>query len=142
MKLKNILIMTGIIAGVAAMVGGCGDDFLETPVQGSMSQDVLSASQEGVEASLISTYKMLNGFTNTVGNTWGAAPSNYIFNSASDDVHKGSEPSDNPDGYYEVAIYQWSPGFLVFTHKFQALYEGIRRANNTIQLHKKGLRRL
>jgi hypothetical protein len=134
MKLKNILIMTGIIAGVAAMVGGCGDDFLETPVQGAMSQDVLSNSQEGVEASLISTYKMLNGFTNTVGNTWGAAPSNYIFNSASDDVHKGSEPSDNPDGYYEVAIYQWQPGFLVFTHKFQALYEGIRRANNTIQL--------
>jgi len=126
--------MTGVVAAMSGLVGGCASDFLDTPVQNALSPDQLAATQSGVEASLISTYKMLNGFTNTVGNTWGSAPSNYIFNSASDDQHKGSEPSDNPDGYFEVSIYQWSPGFLVFTHKFQAVYEGIRRANNTIQL--------
>jgi starch-binding outer membrane protein, SusD/RagB family len=134
MKLKNILMTSAVIAVMVATVGGCSDSFLDTPVQNAISSDILSASQSGVEASLISTYKMLNGFTNTVGNTWGSAPSNYIFNSASDDVHKGSEPSDNPDGYHQVALYQWSPGYLVFTHKFQAVYEGIRRANNTVQL--------
>jgi starch-binding outer membrane protein, SusD/RagB family len=134
MKLKSILLMAGLTASIAGMVGGCGEDFLDTPVQNALSQEVLSSTPAGVEASLISTYKMLNGFTNTVGNTWGAAPSNYMFNSVTDDQHKGSEPSDNPDGYYEVGAYQWSPGFLVFAHKFQALYEGIRRSNNTIQL--------
>jgi starch-binding outer membrane protein, SusD/RagB family len=134
MKLKNYLMTFTVIAALSAMVGGCGDDFLDQPVQNAITRDILASSQDGVEASLISTYKTLNGFTNTVGNTWGSAPSNYIFNSASDDQHKGSEPSDNPDGYFEVSIYQWSPGFLVFTHKFQAIYEGIRRANNTIQL--------
>jgi hypothetical protein len=134
MKLKSLIISFSVASTVLLLVGGCGKDFLDTPVQNAISSDILASSQSGVEASLISTYKMLNGFTNTVGNTWGSAPSNYIFNSASDDVHKGSEPSDNPDGYYEVALYQWSPGFLVFTHKFQAVYEGVRRANNTIQL--------
>jgi len=134
MKLKNIIMTTGFVAAMSAMIGGCGDDFLDTPVQNALSPELLASTQSGVEASLISTYKMLNGFTNTVGNTWGSAPSNYIYNSASDDVHKGSEQSDNPDGYFEVSLYQWSPGFLVFTHKFQALYEGVRRANNTIQL--------
>src|SRR5687767_3085569 len=108
MKLKNILMTLGVVAAVSAMVGGCSKDFLDTPVQNAISSDILSATESGVEASLISTYKMLNGFTNTVGNTWGAAPSNYFYNSASDDVHKGSEPSDNPDGYYEISLYQLS----------------------------------
>lgn len=126
--------ITGLFATVAGLVGGCGDSFLDTPVQNAISSEILTSTQSGVEASLVSTYKMLNGFTNTVGNTWGSAPSNYIFNSAADDVHKGSEPSDNPDGYYEISLYQWSPGYLAFTHKFQAIYEGVRRANNTIQL--------
>lgn len=126
--------MAGVVTAFAALIGACSDDFLDTPVQNAISSEILSSSRDGVEASLISTYKMLSGFTNTVGNTWGSAPSNYIFNSASDDVHKGSEPSDNPDGYYEVSVYQWQPGHLVYTHKFQAMYEGIRRANNTIQL--------
>ena len=134
MKLKSLIISFSVASTVLLLVGGCGKDFLDTPVQNAISSDILASSQSGVEASLISTYKMLNGFTNTVGNTWGSAPSNYIFNSASDDVHKGSEPSDNPDGYYEIALYQWSAGFLAFTHKFQAVYEGVRRANNTIQL--------
>ncbi|HLT80777.1 MAG TPA: RagB/SusD family nutrient uptake outer membrane protein [Cyclobacteriaceae bacterium] len=134
MKLKSLIISFSVACAVLLLVGGCGKEFLDTPVQNAISSDILASSQDGVEASLISTYKMLNGFTNTVGDTWGSAPSNYIFNSAADDVHKGSEPSDNPDGYYEVSIYQWSPGFLVFTHKFQAVYEGVRRANNTIQL--------
>src|SRR5688572_17730179 len=134
MKINKILKSASLVVAFAALIGACSDDFLDTPVQNALSTDQLAATSAGVEASLIATYKMLNGFTNTVGNTWGAAPSNYIFNSASDDVHKGSEPSDNPDGYYEVNLYQWSPGFLVFTHKFQAVYEGVRRANNTIQL--------
>lgn len=133
MKLKNILMSFGVAGMLSAIVGGCGSDFLDTPVQGALSPDAM-ATEAGIEASLISTYKMLNGFTNTVGNTWGSAPSNYMFNSASDDVHKGSEPSDNPDGYHQVALYQWQPGHLIYTHKFQATYEGIRRANNTIQL--------
>lgn len=133
MKFKDIIKLSIIGIAFTFMVS-CGDSFLDTPVQGAISSELLSADQSGVNASLISVYKMLNGFTNTVGNTWGAAPSNYIFNSASDDVHKGSEPSDNADGYHEIALYQWTPGLGVLRHKFQSTYEGIRRANATIKL--------
>jgi starch-binding outer membrane protein, SusD/RagB family len=133
MKINNyfkVAVIISLFGGIYA----CSENYLETPIQGAISSSVLSDSESGVNASLISVYKMLNGFTNTVGNTWGSAPSNYIFNSASDDQFKGSEQSDNPDGYYEVSLYQWSPGLGVFSHKFAATYEGVRRANNTITL--------
>ena len=131
MKNKLLLILPLLLA-LALMA--CKDEFLETPAQGAISSEALSTSEAGVDASLIAVYKMLNGFTNTVGNTWGSAPSNYIFESASDDVHKGSEPSDNPDGYYEVSLYQWSTNLGVFRHKWGAVYEGIKRANNAINI--------
>lgn len=118
------------------MVAACGDDFLETPAQGAISGEVLGTSESGVDASLIATYKMLNGFTNTIGNTWGAAPSNYFFESAADDAHKGSEPSDNPDGYFEISIYQWSTGLKTFNDKWKVVYEGVKRANNAINIAK------
>lgn len=118
-------------------ITSCGDSYLDTPVQNAITADILAESQAGVDASLIGTYKMLNGFTNTVGNTWGAAPSNYFYNFASDDHHKGSEPSDNADGAYEINLYQWSTGLKSFRDKYAAVYEGINRANKTIILANK-----
>ncbi|MCB0551307.1 MAG: RagB/SusD family nutrient uptake outer membrane protein [Phaeodactylibacter sp.] len=132
MKNKFLIAVTLLFA--LAIIVACSDEFLDTPTQGAISSDVLSSSEQGVDASLIAVYNMLNGFTNTIGNTWGAAPSNYIFESAADDVHKGSEPSDNPDGYYEVSLYQWSTNLGVFRHKWGAVYEGIKRANNAINI--------
>lgn len=119
--------------GVAGFLfSSCNESFLETPVQGAVSSDVLAADQNGVGASLISVYKMLNGY-NGAGNPWGAAPSNYTFNYASDDQHKGSELSDGPDAH-QNALYKWTPGLGQYREKFLAVYEGVRRANNTIQL--------
>jgi len=133
--MKKIIKYLLISLPLATMiVVACGDDFLDTPVQGAISVDVLSASQSGVDASLIAAYKMLNGFTNTIGATWGSAPSNYYFESASDDTHKGSELSDNPDGYDEISIYQWSTGLKAFADKFKVTYEGVKRANNAINI--------
>jgi len=132
--MKNKLLIAVTLFSVLAVILACSKDFLDTPAQGAISSDALSSSENGVGASLIAVYKMLNGFTNTVGNTWGSAPSNYIFESAADDVHKGSEPSDNPDGYYEISLYQWSTNLGVFRHKWGAVYEGIKRANNAINI--------
>lgn len=132
--MKNKLIILSTLIAVMAVIWACSEDFLDTPAQGAISSDALSSSEDGVNASLIAVYKMLNGFTNTVGNTWGSAPSNYMFESANDDQHKGSEPSDNPDGYYEISLYQWSTNLGVFRHKWGAVYEGVKRANNAINI--------
>ena len=115
--MNNIKYKLGILF-LALFAFGCSEEFLDAPAQGALSQETLATSKDGVDASLIAAYKMMNGFTNTVGNTWGAAPSNYIFNSASDDQHKGSEPSDNLDGYHEIELHQWNPGLGVFNHKW------------------------
>ncbi|MBP6796318.1 MAG: RagB/SusD family nutrient uptake outer membrane protein [Saprospiraceae bacterium] len=130
--MKKIVKYLMITLPLVAVLVACGDDFLDTPVQNAISKDVLSATQSGADAVLIGAYKMLNGFTNTVGNTWGSAPSNYFYESASDDLHKGSELSDNPDGYDEISIYAWSTGLKAFRDKFQAIYEGVGRANSAI----------
>ncbi len=134
MRLINKYIIGAVMMTMSIYFISCGDSFLDTPLQNAITEDILSERQAGVDASLISTYKMLNGFTNTVGNTWGAAPSNYFYNSASDDQHKGSEPSDNADGYHDINLYQWSPGLKSFRDKFVNVYEGISRANKTIIL--------
>lgn len=132
--MRNKFLIGGVLGLMLVFLIACNDDFLETPAQGAISSDALSSSEDGVAASLVASYNMLNGFATTVGNTWGSAPSNYIFESAADDVHKGSEPSDNPDGYFEVSLFQWSTNLGVFRHKWGAVYEGIKRANNAINI--------
>jgi hypothetical protein len=134
MKIVNKLIIGTALVCAAFYITSCSDSFLDTPLQNAITSDILAEKQAGIDASLISTYKMLNGFTNTVGNPWGAAPSNYFYNSASDDQLKGSEPSDNADGYYEISLYQWSTNLKSFRDKFIAVYEGVSRANKTIIL--------
>lgn len=128
---KYIFKLFAFMIAVATVVS-CSSEFLDAPAQGALSGETLSTSEDGVNASLIAAYKMMGGFTNTVGNTWGSAPSNYIFHGASDDTHKGSEPSDNPGGYHEIQLHQWSPGLAVFSHKFGAVYEGVKRSNSAI----------
>lgn len=129
----NKIIKFVLAIGVSGVLfSSCGENYLETPVQGAVSSDVLSADENGVNASLISVYKMLNGY-NGSGNPWGAAASNYTFNYASDDAHKGSELSDGAN-FHQNGLYKWDPGLSQYQEKFLAVYEGVRRANNTIQL--------
>lgn len=134
MRLINKYHIGAVLLIMSVYFISCGDSFLDTKLQNAVTEDILSERQEGIDASLISTYKMLNGFTNRVGNVWGAAPSNYFYNSASDDQHKGSEPSDNADGYHDINLYQWSPGLKSFRDKFISIYEGVSRSNKTIIL--------
>ncbi|MBK8633705.1 MAG: RagB/SusD family nutrient uptake outer membrane protein [Saprospiraceae bacterium] len=130
--MKNIFKFLFAFGVSGLMFSSCGDSYLETPVQGAVSSDVLAADENGVNASLISVYKMLNGY-NGQGNPWGAAPSNYTFNYASDDAHKGSELSDGAN-FQQNSLYKWDPGLSQYQEKFSAIYEGVRRSNNTIQL--------
>jgi hypothetical protein len=128
-KLSAILIM--IIGAVGFYA--CSDEFLEIPVQGALSEQVLS-NAEGVEASLIAAYSLLDGYANYGG--WGGAGSNWIFGSvASDDAYKGSEPGDQAP-VTDIEFYQWSTGGAddYLRDKWRVLYDGINRANSTLSL--------
>jgi tetratricopeptide (TPR) repeat protein len=97
-----------------------------------LSNSTLSSSKNGVNATLIAAYKSLTGWTGNWGESaWGPAPSNWVFNTAADDFHKGSEPGDGDD-MLAYQLYQWNPSDGNLRSKWIATYEGIVRANSAI----------
>ena len=130
------------ILGIALLIGlfvACSDDFLDVAPQASLDEGTLG-NQQGVEATLISAYSMLDGWNDdwaSIGTPWGAAGSNWIWGSVpSDEAYKGSEPGDQLE-IQLVELFQWAPGNGYLNFKFLALYEGIARSNATIKLMKK-----
>ena len=115
------------------LFAACSDTFLDGPAQGVLDSGTL-ANESGVEATLIASYSLLDGFANFGG--WGAAGSNWIFGSvASDDAYKGSEPGDQQPTT-DVEFYQWSTGGAdgYLNDKWLIVYEGVSRVNATLTL--------
>ncbi|MFN8356823.1 MAG: RagB/SusD family nutrient uptake outer membrane protein [Spirosomataceae bacterium] len=132
MKLSIKLSLVAI-AFMAVTIYSCSDSFLDTPPQAALSNSTLASSKSGVDATLIAAYKSLEGWTGDWGvGPWGAAPTNWIFNGASDDYHKGSEPGDG-DGFLAFQLLQWNPADDALRQKWIADYEGINRANSSIR---------
>lgn len=133
MKNKNYLFIFSLLILGSLTFLACSDEFLNTPPQGALDGAVLSTSKVGVDATVISAYKSLIGWTgNWNENAWGTAPSNWTFNSASDEHYKGSEPGDG-DETLQFQLYQWGPENPNLRSKFAATYEGIARANAAIR---------
>ncbi len=135
MKRIKVIISALLLAGIIAI--SCSEDFLEVAPQASFSQEVLE-NETGVQAALISAYSMLDGWQNDgsafQSQPWPNSSSNWIFGSvASDDAHKGSTPSDQPE-ILEVELFRWAPGNTYFDSKWRAMYEGISRANTALNL--------
>ena len=123
-SLTAVVLTTGLYA--------CKDSFLDTPPQASLSNSTLASNQNGVNSTLISAYKGLVGWTGNWNETaWGTAPSNWVFNIASDEFHKGSEPGDG-DSELAFELYQWNPSDGDIRSKWIATYEGVVRSNSAI----------
>ena len=63
MKNKNYLFIFSLIIAGSLTFLACSDDFLNTPPQGALDGAVLSTSKAGVDATVISAYKSLIGWT-------------------------------------------------------------------------------
>jgi hypothetical protein len=130
---KNSLIT---ILFLGATIVACSDEFLEAPAQASLDEGTL-ANAAGVEASLIGTYSMLDGWNgngNALGPAWPTAGSNWIWGSVlSDDSYKGSDPGDQQQTQI-LEIYEFDPGNQYYDGVFKSRYEGVARANATINL--------
>lgn len=138
--MKNILKISIVAAALASAVVACKDSFLDTPPQAALSNSTLASSKNGVNATLIAAYKSLIGWTgNWNENAWGTAPSNWTFNVAADDAHKGSEPGDGDD-ILTFELYQWTPANAQIRAKWVATYEGVVRANSAINTGKEFLK--
>lgn len=109
-------------------------DFLVGSPQGTLDDKTL-ANQNGVEGSLIATYRVLD-WNSGVGGAWGTAASNWVWGSVtSDDAYKGSEASDQPN-ITDIELYNWTTGAAdsYLNDKWRGAYEGVVRANATIRL--------
>jgi starch-binding outer membrane protein, SusD/RagB family len=130
--MRNIIKVT-IAAGIlAASLLACKDSFLDTPPQAALSNSTLASSKNGVNATLIASYRSLAGWTGNWNNSaWGTAASNWMFNNAGDDHHKGSEPGDG-DAMLAYELFTWNPADGDNQAKWIATYEGIVRSNSAI----------
>jgi len=130
MKKYQILKRLVLVSASAFMLTfACKDQFLEVPPTASLAQAQLS-SKAGVEGALIGTYAQLAG----KGFSRLAAPNNWVWGSIrGGENNKGTDPGDysniNVMQRYEVPA---NDGDLNST--WQAKYEGIARANATINL--------
>jgi tetratricopeptide (TPR) repeat protein len=91
-------------------------------------------SPSGIEASLVSAYSVLDGWTNA-GNAWGRDAGHWIWSGVvSDEAHKGSDASDIAE-IAQLELFQWLPSNFLLDEFFQSRYEGIARVNATIALN-------
>ncbi len=111
----------------------CSGDFLERVPQGELITAQLE-SPDGVEATLVGAYALLNG---NVSGTWGsysAAPSQWLFGEvAADNAHKGSNNGDQPN-MNQIELHQSISTNDNLAIMWNRYYEGIARCNNAIRL--------
>jgi starch-binding outer membrane protein, SusD/RagB family len=134
--MKKYFKHTILAAVVLTVAFACTDSYLDTPPQAALSGSTLASSKNGVNATLISSYKTLLGWTgNWSAGPWGTGPSNWEFNIAADETHKGSEPGDG-DTWLTFELFQWAPANDTFRNRWIADYEGIVRSNSAINTAK------
>lgn len=129
--------MTAAVVSSMQLLTSCGDDFLEKPALGALSEDII-ANQAGVEKMLIGAYAALdaqgNGAAIAGGGQWEAAPTNWIYGSvAGGEAHKGSDGADQP-AINSIATFTADPSNGFLNTKWRAMYEGISRTNATLKL--------
>jgi starch-binding outer membrane protein, SusD/RagB family len=114
----------------------CKSNFLERVPRGTLDVNTL-ANKKGVEALLIGTYAVLDGFINGGGiflGGWQSSGTNWVYGSVcGQDAHKGTDAGDQPDiNPIEAFTPTATNGY--FDAKWRIVYEGITRANSTLRI--------
>ncbi len=121
-----------IILALVALSFSCSDSYFDIQPQGAASLASLS-NKNGVNALLIGTYSLLDGVG--AGNTGRQSTiSNYVFGGiTSGDAVKGTDIGDQPEQEY-IEQFNWLSDNTYFLGKWQHSYDGVARANETLQL--------
>src|SRR6266487_1270472 len=138
---RNRLLYGMALVVLASGVAYACKDFLDQPAQGTVEVASLETSA-GVEGSLIAAYRSLDCSSSSAG-SWGCAASNWVWGSVpSGDAHKGSNAGDQQP-INDIETYYWSVGEAegYLNQKWSQVYEGVFRANATLNLLNKVLAR-
>jgi hypothetical protein len=133
--MKKIAFSIVSLATLGVITWSCSKSFLERNPIGTLDANTL-ANEKGVEALLVGTYSVLDGFVNGGGiflGGWQSSGTNWVYGSiAGGDAHKGSDAGDQPDiNPIETFTATATNGY--FSLKFSVVYEGIARANSVLK---------
>jgi len=110
------------------------DNFLQEEPIGELSPEQILAP-ENIEGVITSTYSVLNGQIDEASNAYNSPASNWSFGDVlSDDAYKGGGGTGDQNGIHQLEIYNTDPSILDVQRKWLALYEGVKRANQSIRL--------
>ena len=132
--MKNRILSITLLL-TAFLYSACDDAFTETPpAEGVLSEENLKDAEgnftrEAIELFVINAYANLYG--NNVGDPWLGTPDNWWFDVITDDAHKGSDVSDQPD-LEQLRNYTYNASNPYFLTKWQTLIGGVVTANNVI----------
>lgn len=123
------LIYTAIILACST---ACSNSFLDLKPKGVLLEEQLTTAN-GVNSLLISAYSLMDGVG--AGNTtYHSSADNWVYGSvASDDAYKGTTSGDQPAINF-IEAYQILPDNDYFRGKWRAVYDGVSRANNVLQI--------
>lgn len=133
--MNNMKRIYHLIIPFALLISSCGKEFLNKTPQGQLSDEHIT-NQEGIEATLLGAYSILNG---NVSGSWGnysGGPSQWVFGELpGDNAHKGSDEFDQA-GMNLIEKHNTTPTNDQLTNMWQVYYEGISRTNATLRLLK------
>lgn len=135
MKKITFKFITLLLAGTVIILS-CGKGFLEKTPKGSLDVNAL-ANKKGVEALLVGSYAVLDGFINGGGiflGGWQSSGTNWVYGSiCGGDAHKGTDAGDQPDiNPIETFAPTATNGY--FDTKWRIVYEGINRSNGVLKV--------
>lgn len=131
MKRKNILTTTLSVAGLL-LFNSCGNEFLTREPQAQYSPSAIQ-NGPGLEALLVGAYGQLDGIP-VPGSSWQGAVSNWVFGGIpSDDAYKGTDAGDQPEQTF-IERYVWLVTNDHVRGKWGALYNGVARTNDVLQM--------
>jgi hypothetical protein len=132
-KTLSIILTLGFIIGFGT---SCSNDFLEVVPKTGLSEATLS-NREGVRLVLIGAYSLLDGVQTNVGSPnadWHGSADNWIYGEVNaDNAYKGSISGDQPEISF-IEQKQIQADNTHFRGKWRAVYDGVARSNDVIQL--------
>jgi len=117
----------------ALLITACGDEFIETPNVGALSDDTLG-NPLGVDLLLTAAYSALDGTrANLNGTGFGSSGDNWWLDVIADDAHKGSNDADQVE-LFQIETNDFQTSNPYFAARFSAIYGGVNRTNAVLSL--------
>ena len=129
--MKKAILYSAMALATLSM-SSCSDDFLVIDPAGSVSEGTL-LTESGINYVLTGAYATFNNMTQAQWMGGASLTNHFIGDMTGGDANKGSQSADQPD-LVQIEIFGFNAGNSYMSAKWNAIYEGVKRANNVISM--------